>query len=76
MGRIIFVGQWASSPIPQNPEVLKSATETLKEVVDAERRKVQALKKRGRALDRSGCSQTEFEFLSETLRSVVCNGSD
>ena len=72
MNSLHFVNQWTKMPKPNNPEISAQKAAMLSQVVDVERRKVQALRRRGRWLDRSGCSQTEFGF----LQSVVCDGTD
>ena len=72
MGTLRFVNQWARTPKPNNPEISAQKTLMLAQVVDVERRKDRALRRRSRELDRSGCYQSEFGF----LRSVVCDGEN
>lgn len=72
MDTLRFVNQWARTPKPNNPELSAQKALMLAQVVDVERRKDRALRRHSRALDRSGCYQSEFGF----LRSVVCDGTD
>ena len=72
MDALHFVNQWARSPKPSNPEISAQKALMLAQVVDVERRKVQAIKRRSRAFDQSRCYQSEFGF----LRSGMCDGAD
>ena len=71
MTHLNLLNRWARQPKPNNPEISAQKAAMLSQVIDVERRKDQALRRRGRWLDRSGCSQTEFGF----LRSVVVSSS-
>ncbi|MCY3683980.1 MAG: hypothetical protein OXH16_21470 [Gemmatimonadetes bacterium] len=57
MKTLQIVNQWVRTPKPNNPKLSRQRALMLAQVVDVERRKVQAVRRRGRALDRSGCSQ-------------------
>ena len=73
MTHLNLLNQWARTPKPNNPEISAQKALMLAQVVDVERRKAQTTKRHGRALDRSGCYQSEFAF----LRSLgVCDGED
>ena len=71
MNTLHFVNQWARTPKPNNPEISAQKALMLAQVVDVERRKDRALRRRSRALDWSGCVQIEFDF----LRSLVVSSS-
>ena len=63
MDKKVFLDQWANKPIPNDPIVRAQKEAWLSQVVDVEKRKDRAMKQRGRWMDRSGCSQSEFGFL-------------
>lgn len=63
MTHLNLLNRWARQPKPNNPEISAQKALMLAQVVDIERRKDRALRRRGRALDRSGCYQIEFGFL-------------
>ncbi len=71
MDTLRLVNQWSRTPKPNNPEISAQKALMLAQVVDVERRKDRALRRRSRALDRSGSVQIEFGF----LRSLVVNSS-
>ena len=60
MDTLHFVNQWARSPKPSNPEISAQKAAMFAQMVNIERRKHRAMKRRGRWLDRSGCSQMKF----------------
>ena len=72
MTHLNLLNRWTRQPKPNNPEISAQKAAMLNQVVDVERRKVQALRRRSRWLDRSGCVQIEFGF----LWSGVCDGED
>ena len=80
MDKKVFLNQWTMRPIPNDPIVKAQKEAWLCQVVDVEKRKAKAIKRRGRWQDRSACNQSEFGFLADALpRSqsvVVCNGKD
>ena len=63
MDKKIFLNQWTMRPILNDPVVKARKEAWLSQVVDAEKHKAKAMKRRGRWQDRSGCVQTEFGFL-------------
>ena len=53
----------ARTPKPNDAAAWAKSAAMLSQAVETERRKDQADRRRGRAADRSGCMQIEFDFL-------------
>ena len=67
------LNQWARHPKQNDPETWAKSAAMLNQVIEAERKKERAIRRRGRAFDRSGCCQIEFGFLRLL---GVCDGAD
>ena len=65
--------RWVGTPKPNDAADWAQSVADLSQVVETERRKDRADRRRGRALDRSACVQIEFGFL-QSLK--VCDGGN